>query len=136
MKSGPGTGEPSTIPQGSPLIQDREVLRGTWDPERSPALRLGKGFITADAGRVGAWVRERGGWKGTVDLLPLRAGYTTGKHPPPTPRPLPQTPAERLLGSGFSFRGVQPVTSRRSLTARGSPLTVKAVGLAGVFLSY
>jgi len=93
----------------------------TWDPDAARSFRLGReGFITTLPGEGG--LRE-----------PTPPARPRGDRKEGRPR---QSPAERFLGSGFSFRGVQPVTSRRSLTARGFPLTVKAVGLAGVFLSY
>lgn len=92
------------------------MVEGTLDAAQP--LRLGKGFITAQLCRESGGPQEKG--RSTIRVSCQSPG----------------TPAEGFYGSGFSFRGVQPVTSRRSLTARGFPPTVHALGLAGVFLSY
>jgi len=121
-KCRPGTGSPGSCPG---VLAQLEGAEKSWGedlgPGRSPQLPARKG-------RVHHHVAGRGGPEGAQ-----RPSLTPRGKEGDWPR---QSPAERFLGSGFSFRGVQPVTSRRSLTARGFPLTVKAVGLAGVFLSY
>ena len=117
VRSRPGTGEPLYVTR----VLAHPSMRSTW-------------------GQKGPWTQHSpSGWgKGSSPhSLPGEWGAPGERRS--TMRvssQSPRTPAEGFYGSGFSFRGVQPVTSRRSLTARGFPPTVHALGLAGVFLSY
>ena len=104
--------------QGSRPSEHENFLRAEGTLNAAQPLRLGKGFITAQLCRESGGPQEK--------EKPRRSEAT----------PAPRTPAEGFHGSGFSFRGVQPVISRRSFTARGFPPTAQAMGLAGEFLSY